>query len=105
MSFVDRHINPDRLKSESVRFYREIVQDYEAEIERCADGGIIVHEIEPGFHESIEDMIHDNAADVFADCPEEPGRYRCEASCTFRYSGRHTAGVAVRFQKLAEVAL
>lgn len=103
MSLYHRHINPDALPSHSHGIIDVMPQDYEAEIERTADGGISVQWIEPIFHESIEDKIHDNAHDIFMACPEQPGRYIAEAVYTMRYNGRHTAEPASRFRELSSI--
>lgn len=103
MSFVDRHINPDRLPyTGSGGFEDLIVEEYEIEVERLADGTIEVRDFEPGGHETVEDDFRDNAT-LFADCPSDPGLYLCDATYTFRYSGRHSADTAVNFRPL-EVA-
>lgn len=85
-------------------FRDEIINEYEAEVERTSDGDIEIVQIDFGFHESILDDIFDHAAEIFADCPEEPGVYLCESSYTFRYNGRHTATAATGFQRLEATA-
>lgn len=103
MSFYYNQIAPDKLPpSRSHGIIDVQQQDYEAEVERLADGSIEVIEIEPGFHEGVEDDIRDAAEAIFAACPSKPGRYLCDATYTFRYSGNHTADAAENFREVQQ---